>query len=333
MQRGFFLPRRKLYRATLPDDGHTSFLWPFSQAFAATLDLAELPAIAERLRPDVADRLDGLAHYWNGHGHPPAYDSAARSWFSAPSDQFTDDNAWVGLQLVRAHELTGEAAALDRARDILRFLIDNWDDDPSHPDPGGVFWVRAGWCRDRNTVSTAPAAILALRLHALAGDADALSWATRMYDWVRQALLAPNGLYWDHVDLAGTVERTQWSYNQGTMVGAGVLLAGATGDDAYREQAARTARAALAFYAEGDRLAGQEPAFNAIFLEHLLLLRASGVDLDLTLLRGYGEWLWESARDPGSGLVVLAPDRPIDLLQQAAASRICALLARSSGSR
>ena len=333
MQRHFFMPRRKLYRATAPGGG-TAFLWPFSQALAATLDLAELPATAARMRPAVADRLTGLTRYWNRHGHPPAYDSAARSWLSAASDQFSDDNAWVGLQLVRAHSLSGEAEPLARAGDILRFLIANWDDDPTHPAPGGVFWVRAGWSRDRNTVSTAPAAILALQLHALTADAGSLEWAARMYGWVRQYLLAPNDLYWDHIDLAGVVERTQWSYNQGTMIGAGVLLARATGEPGYREQAARTAGAALACYAEGDRLAAQGPAFNAIFLENLLLLRETGgVDVDLSLLRAYGSRLWETARDPESGLFVLAPDRPVDLLQQASATRLCALLARLPGGR
>ena len=331
MQQHFFLARRRLYRATAPGDGSTAFLWPFSQSFAATLDLAELQGTGDRPRTGVADRLDGLARYWNRHGDPPAYDSAAHSWLSASSDQFSDDNAWIGLQLVRAHRLTGDAEPLARAGDVLRFLIGNWDDDPSHPAPGGVFWVRAGWSRDRNTVSTAPSAILALRLHELTGDVDALTWAARMYGWVRQHLLAPNGLYWDHIDLAGEVERTQWSYNQGTMIGAGILLARATGEPGYREQAERTAHAALALYAGGDRLAAQGPAFNAIFLKNLLLLRdAGGVDLDLSPLRDYGTRLWETARDPESGLFALHPGGPVDLLQQAAATRICALLARSA---
>ncbi|HUY99012.1 MAG TPA: glycoside hydrolase family 76 protein, partial [Thermomicrobiaceae bacterium] len=147
-----------------------------------------------------------------------------------------------------------------------------------------------------------------------------------------QHLLAPNGLYWDHIDIAGEVERTQWSYNQGTMIDAAVLLARATGEPGYREQAERTARAAIALYAGGDRLATQGPAFNAIFLKNLLLARdAGGIDVDLSPLRDYGTRLWESARDPESGLFVLNPGRPVDLLQQAAATRICALLARSAG--
>ena len=34
--------------------------------------------------------------------------------------------------------------------------LSGWDDDPSHPAPGGVFWTQAPWSRDRNTVSNGP---------------------------------------------------------------------------------------------------------------------------------------------------------------------------------
>ncbi|PLT29809.1 hypothetical protein CUU66_10925 [Peribacillus deserti] len=50
-------------------------------------------------------------------------------------------------------------------------------------------------------------------------------------------MLAPNGLYWDHVDLNGNTEKTQWTYNQSMMIGANVLFYQTTGDKKYLDRA------------------------------------------------------------------------------------------------
>ena len=144
---------------------------------------------------------------------------------------------------------------------------------------------------DRNTVSTAPAAQLGYRLSALGGtDAERdRESADRMLAWVHHAMRDPaDGLYWDHVDAAGRIEATKWSYNQGTVIGAELA-----GHDVARIGIGPSpdrvpATASTTVPSLGPRrspwppsttpaapagLAGQGLAFNAIFFRNLLALR------------------------------------------------------------
>ena len=129
-----------------------AYLWPFSRAAAAVLDLVELGAVpAER-----ADRVltAGLDCYLRGSVEHPAYDSAVRPPLGRGGDRFYDDNAWIGLDLVRQHHVTGHPRALERARQIFGFLASGWVGDPSLPLPGGVAWMESAANDDRSTVST-----------------------------------------------------------------------------------------------------------------------------------------------------------------------------------
>jgi rhamnogalacturonyl hydrolase YesR len=186
--------------------------------------------------------------------------------------------------------------------------------------------VRADWSRDRNTVSTVPAAKLACHLYELIGEEDYLDWALRLYTWVERYLRAPNGLYWDHIDLAGRVEQTQWSYNQGSMIGANALLYRVSGRQAHLDQAREIAAAALAHYG-GDGLLGQPVAFNAIFFRNLLLLQSVDPRSDFRpALRAYVAALWARQVD-ATGRYRPAPGQPLALLDQAAVAQLAALAA------
>ncbi len=210
-----------LYRDATPwSTNRCSYLWPFSRAAAAALDLVVLGV----LEPARADQLlgDGLAHYRRDSGTASGYDSAVRPPLGGGGDRFYDDNAWIGLDLIRQHRVTGAPAALARAVDVFAFLVSGWDADPSHPSPGGVFWVESSTNGDRNTVSTAPAAQLGFLLQSVgAGPPDTGAWAERMLQWTHTTLRDPaDGLYWDHIAADGRIERTKWSYNQGNVIGA-----------------------------------------------------------------------------------------------------------------
>ena len=318
LQAAFTDPRTGLLRETAPPTGNPyAYHWPFSQALAAALDIAESETARDRVRFTIV--AQGLRHaaerYWTGQ----AFASYVQPPFGTGGDVFYDDNAWTGQELLRFHRLSGEQAALDRARAVFAFIVGGWDTDASHPAPGGVFWKAGSSNHDRNTVSNAPSAVLGLELYALTGDTGCLHWATRMYDWVHATLHADNDLYWDHIDLAGEIERTQWSYNQGPMIDAGIRLHQATGDERYLTQAEATANAARAFYTV-DRLLQQDIAFNALYAYHLARLDTGVPDA----LRDYTNRLWER-RDPDSNL--LTTSQPLKLLDQAGFVRLLAITA------
>jgi len=196
------------YPPEQPGQPRIAFLWPYSQALEADLSISRLAGAGSRAGQELPRRLAALGRYWRPEPEPPGYQSTVMPALGPLSDLFYDDNLWVALALIEHGRLTGGDEHVSRARAIFRLIESGWDRDGRHPAPGGVFWVRADWSRDRNTVSTAPASKLASHLYELTGDENYLDWALRLYAWVERELRAPNGLYWDHVDLASRIEQT-----------------------------------------------------------------------------------------------------------------------------
>jgi rhamnogalacturonyl hydrolase YesR len=276
-------------------------------------------------------RIAAYEPYWNAGTTPKGYDSYVRPPLGQGGDKFYDDNEWIGLHLVQHYKRTGDKAALKRAKEIFDLVVFGWDTDPSHPCAGGVYWTQAPWSQDRNTVSNGPGAELGAHLYLLTRDRSYLTWAQRMYKWTQDCMLAPNGLYWDHIDLAGNIEKTQWSYNQGVMLGAGVLLYKATGDRKYLNDAKSVANASLAFYGEDDRLWKQPTRFNSIWFKNLLILDSVAPDRRYKqTMQAYADRAWTEARDPATGLYHFV-DGPVQLLEQAGIAQIQALLAWPRG--
>ena len=328
MQRFFYRKEARLYAPAYPGIARLpySHLWPFSQALAATVAMAQLPDGGARYRPALSDRLRALKRYWNASRRPAGYDAEPLT-YPGGGDQFYDDNAWVGLELVTVSRRFGDGKALARAQQLFRLLLAGWDRTTTHPCPGGVFWSRTPPLRDRNTVSTANAAQLGLQLYAVTRNPRFLRWATVMYGWVQRCLGAPNGLYWDHIDAGGRIDRKQWSYNQGAMIGAAVLLYQATRDPQYLVEAEFAADAAVASYRPFET--GSEPAyFLGIFFHNLAQLRAiEPASSYEDAIEAYADSVWTRARDPATGLFHFAGAKRVQVLEQAAMVRIYAELA------
>lgn len=359
---GAFRTRSGLYRRggawRLP--GAIAHVWPFARAMIATLDLAGIdPELTTGFEAEVAiaDRLAALERYWDPHREPPAYSSDPVG-SRLGGDRYYDDNAWVGLALIQLERLRPGRAPLERAEAIYRFAVAGWDDRPDASSPGGVFWIEQGSGagarnHDRNTVSSVPNAQLGLHLAELTGGSvPALGSAVTpedMYGWVL-ANLDAGDLFWDKIRGDGSIDRALWSYNQGSMVGASVLLArrggtaveggagtkagdGGEGGNAYLARAEVIARRALAHYSDGE-LERQPPSFNAIFFRNLLLLHHATSDARLrqeimATMRGYADWAWEERRDRADRIRISDQDR---LLDQSALVQILALLAWEPGS-
>ncbi|GAA1528877.1 glycoside hydrolase family 76 protein [Kribbella lupini] len=308
-----------------------SYVWPYSQGAVAAENLAGIPGSGRKAAAEAERRLDGYEPYWNAGTTPKGYDSYVRPPLGQGGDKFYDDNEWIGLNLIQHYQRTGDRSSLARAKEIFALVVHGWDNDPAHPCAGGVYWTQAPWSQDRNTISNGPGAELGAHLFLLTRDKSYLTWAQKMYEWARTCMLAPNGLYWDHIDLAGTVEKTQWSYNQGVMLGAGTLLYKATGQKRYLNEAKALANASLAFYGSEDRLWKQPTRFNAIWFKNLLILDSVTHDPRYTqVMKAYSARAWSEVRDPATGLFHFA-DGPVQLLEQAGMVQIDALLAWPRG--
>lgn len=327
----YFATDNGLYLEEYRNEGDNpyAYVWPFSQALTATIDMNTLPKIGKSYEDELERDLEALELYWNGETTPPGYDSYVRPPLGQGGDKFYDDNEWLALEFLRLYERRGNAAYLDKAKAIFELVVYGWDDDPTHPCPGGVFWTQASWSSDRNTISNAPGAQIGVKLFEITGDETYLTWAERMVAWTDDCMLAPNGLYWDHIDLAGNIEKTQWSYNQGMMIGAKVLLYRATGEAIYLQEAEAIAAAALEYYGGAGRYYTQPARFNAIFFKNLLLLNEEAPSPTYRkAMQAYADEVWRSARDAETNLFKFEVYKPVTLLEQSAMAQIYATLAQ-----
>lgn len=324
MQRAYYVPRAGLYRDT--SGGRYAYVWPYSQAMAATISIAALHDLHRRYRPDLQARLAGLESYADHTDAQPAgYTAIAVGGRSA--SRYNDDNEWIGIELIRLDHLARDPHLLTAASRQFNFVATQWDQRSGVPCPGGVPWQALTPGTTRNTVSNATGAELGAQLYMRTHQLGYLEKAIQMYGWVRSCLLAPNGLYGDHVDDAGALDATQWTYNQGTMIGAGVMLYQATRQPVYLQQAQDTAQAALATFTP-EILAQQPLAFDAIYVRNLLLLGAQTGD---QRYRSFAAWFagdaWSNVRDAASGLFLAGPGGTTQLGDQAAMVQVYALLA------
>src|SRR6185437_2994437 len=242
--------------------------------------------------------------------------------------KYYDDNDWIGIELARNYSQTHNAGSLGYAQGIMAFEMAGYSTDPSLACPGGIPFSNDVDNTDRNTITTAPAAELAVQLYKITGDVQYLQFAETAYNWVRTCLLQPNNLYADHIRPRGVIDRTFWSYNQGVMIGAGTLLYQATGNSAYLYQARQTAQAALAYFTP-QRLGEENPFFPSIYFRNLLYMDSVTHDPPgKKIAQAYVDYAWRHLR-LSNNLFVAGSPASAQLLYQAAIVQIYALLSSS----
>ena len=134
-------------------------------------------------------------------------------------------------------------------------------------------------------------------------DAACLDWAVHAYGWTVETLKGNDDLFADRIDPDGIVHPDRWSYNQGTMIGAGVLLHGATGEQRFLDDAQRTAKASLTWLGQPGVINSQGPPLFAIYLRNLLQLPGLGPESDeLAVARSYADTWWNGPGHRGDGL-------------------------------
>ena len=303
--------------AQSPDpDGQLTGYWTFAQALDAVLDAA-----ARHPEGSFAGWIETLY-----------LAQEARGWHS----NFFDDENWMALALLRAHQMTGEPRYLERAEALALEVVGAWDETCCGARPGGVWWDRAH--TQKATAANAGAALTAARLAMETGDAAWLEHARRIYHYWRDEMVDPEThQVHDHIETDGRVVEWRFTYNEGLMIGAAVALHQATGEPEYLDDA--HAIASFLVYQEvaptplGDVLAdggacsGDCRQFKGIAYRYLgELERVSGVARYRAVLDASAYSLWEIARDPASDTFAVdwasppAPGAAVSIMQQSSAA-------------
>src|SRR5271166_4964756 len=124
MQRYYYLQGSGLYVGE-----PFSYLWPFSQAFAATVTMSNVPVLAASFVPEIHARLIGLRTYLDisNSGAPEgsftstlaAFDGTVAPPAGPGGTKYYDDNEWVGIELARLYRITHNVSELGTAEGIM----------------------------------------------------------------------------------------------------------------------------------------------------------------------------------------------------------------------
>lgn len=255
--------------------------WPLGQVLQASLDNAKLTG-------DYTD-FNTLAHQLESYKSPEGGYAPGSLGLRGHGDRYFDDNAWIGLVFIQAHQQTGDPAYLQKAEAIFAFMKTGIQPD------GGILWKENSPSPSYNTCSFGPSIELALRLYQATGNESYRETAQKLTDVMDARLREPGGLYADNYNLqSGHLDKTHFSYNQGTPIGAHLLWYRITGDEHHLELARQTADASLR---EMDLWSGS-PAFNAVYLRNLIQLGPEYRHV----LDDYAHRAWNEGMDSATGL-------------------------------
>lgn len=254
------------------------------------------------------------------------------------SEPYYDDNAWVALGMYDFAEVEGEDSECRTiAKDITDYVLSGESVN------GGIFWKES--VASRNTCSSGPAIVAALKEYKLSEDKKYLEAAERIYDWTHETLCDPlDNVYWDNAtydENTGTeiISKPKFTYNSGTMIWAGTMLYEITGNAEYLEDAKKTAEGSFAYFtmqnSNGVSYFPATPWFNLYLLQgYLSLYNIDGNDEYIEAFAKNLDIAWENGRDengyvmPNWGVgAVLDEYKYVSLLQEAATAECYALIA------
>ena len=119
------------------DDGakstqEVSFLWPMDGVFTSAVALAEVDPV--KYGSYVDSMVMAVEQYYDDGRMPAGYQ--AYPVRMGKVDRYYDDNGLVGLAYVAAYGVTRNPAHLEKAKQVMTFILSGWR--PDHD--GGVSW-------------------------------------------------------------------------------------------------------------------------------------------------------------------------------------------------
>lgn len=196
----------------------------------------------KRYLTSVRQYFKGLDTYWDTGVKIPGYEPLPTG--GGGNDKYYDDNAWMVLTFLEAHELTGDMKFLRRAKETLDFVLSGWDEEGG----GGIWWHEKHKGNCKNTCINAPAALGCFRLSKFADPKNAaklIEQGQKIVEWTVKTLQADNGLFKDSINLlTKEVNHAQLTYNSALMLRCFLWLHSFTKKPEYLKEANRIAKAA-----------------------------------------------------------------------------------------
>ena len=189
------------------------------------------------------------------------------SWEENP---FNDDIMWLCIALSRAYLFTGEKKYLDSA--VKNFNM-TWERAYSEDLGGGLFWRVEN--QSKNVCVNCPGAIAACFIAKATGDDSYFDKASLALEWTAKYMYEPDcGKVYDCVNINGNVSKWSSTYNQGTFIGANMLMYEHTGDEKYIERANKSANYVINEMYQGGIMNNEEggndlPGFKGILARWL----------------------------------------------------------------
>lgn len=203
-------------------DMSTAFVWPYTETVAASWRIATL---SDGAKTEVGEYykklLEGFEYYRSFRSDYHVYcASRATEIGMAAGDTYYDDNVWISREFLNAYEVFGDDEYLDTSAKVATFVWSGWAND----ELGGIYWCEQKK-NSRNTCSNAPASLLFARLYQATGEKEWLERAEQVYEWTYNTLRDPSdNVYWDNISNESDITTWKFTYNTGSMIGAGVKL-------------------------------------------------------------------------------------------------------------
>ncbi len=147
-------------------------------------------------------------------------------------NEFNDDIMWAVIAMTRAYKLTGVQKYLDTAKENFALT---WERAYSEDLSGGLFWRIEN--QSKNACVNCPGAIAACLLGDALGEEDYFVKAKALIDWTVATLYEENGKVYDCIGIDGSINKWSSTYNQGTFIGANMLLYRHYGDKCFDDRA------------------------------------------------------------------------------------------------
>ena len=215
-----------------------SFLWPFSGVWSSTNVLLKIPSVKSKYVPYLDSLIDGAGTYRDTIRSPNAYQAYPVKFEKA--DRYYDDNGLVAIDYAEAYLNTKNPVYLKKAKEVFEFILSGWDEKLG----GGVTWLE-GHRDQKPACSNGMATLAALKIYQCTKETYYLTWGKKFYTWMHANLRDSAGVYWNDMKLDGTINKTYYSYNSGSMLEASMLLYEFTREQKYLKEAKTTAEGAF----------------------------------------------------------------------------------------